>query len=642
MKKQALILSVSLGVLLAAGQVSAQVAAPPAPAIAAPKDVPFAGTMTVAVDITDLDHRIIRVHQVIPVAKAGDMTLLVPKWLPGDHEPDGEVSKMAGFTFVAGGQTLAWTRDPVEINAFNITVPKGAKEITVDFQYLAPVNGDVGRVVVTPDMVNLQWDFATVYPAGYYVSRIPVVATLKLPKGWQQGSGLEPDTTSGDVITFKSVSYETLIDSPVFAGKYFKRLDLDPGAATPVHLNIVADHASSLDVPDDVLAIHRKLVQQAYKLYGSHHYDHYDFLVAASDNLGGIGLEHHRSSENSVDTEYFTNWKEKFLGRDLLAHEYTHSWNGKFRRPWDLWTPDYQVPMRDSLLWVYEGQTEYWGNVLAGRSGLYTKDQYLGHIAQIAAYYDTLPARQWRYMADTTNDPIIAQRASQSWGTWQRSEDYYDEGLLIWLDADTLIREKTNGAKSLDDFAKAFFGINNGDWNTVTYNFDEVVKTLNGVYAYDWATFLNTRLRKLGGGAPLDGITRAGYRLVYTDKPSDYYKARESERKYTDFTYSLGLAAGKDGKLRGVVWDSLAYKAGLAMGMQIVAVNGLAYDGDALKDILTTNAKAGNTDKIELLIKDNDRYKTVSIDYHGGLRYPNLVRVDGTPDRLADILAEKK
>jgi predicted metalloprotease with PDZ domain len=296
--------------------------------------------------------------------------------------------------------------------------------------------------------------------------------------------------------------------------------------------------------------------------------------------------------------------------------------------------------MRDSLLWVYEGQTEYWGNVLAARSGLYDRDQYLGHIAMIAAYYDNLAARQWRDLQDTTNDPIIAERAAQSWPNWQASEEYYDEGLLIWLDADTLIREKTGGKKSLDDFAKAFFGVNNGAWDTLTYNFDDVVAALNKVYPYDWATFLNDRLHDHGKAPPFDGLTRAGYKLVYTDTPTSYFKARETYHKMTDFNYSLGFSVSKTGAIVNVLWDSPAFKAGLTRGMKLIAVNGLEFDADNLKDVVKADTKT--QDKIDLLIKADDRYKTVSIDYHGGLRYPSLVRIDGTKDMLGDIIAAKK
>ena len=650
MTRTLILSAVSLLTLAAAVPALAQSAAdaptwaPPTAPIPAAQHVDYsAGPIRLSVDATDTERKLIRIHEVFPVNTAGDFIVMAPKWLPGDHEPDGEADKMAGFTFTIDGKPVAWVRDPVATNAFHVAVPAGAREVSVDFQYLAPVNGDVGRVVFTPDMVNVQWTFASLYPAGYLVSRIPIQATLKLPAGWQAGSGLEQDNVSADnVVTFHPTTYETLIDSPVFAGKYFKRLDLDPGAKVGVHMDIVADHASSLDVPDDVLKVHQKLIQQAYKLYGSHHYDHYDFLVAASDNLGGIGLEHHRSSENSVATDYYTDWKNSYYGRDLFAHEYTHSWNGKFRRPWDLWTPDYQTPMRDSLLWVYEGQTEYWGNVLAARSGLFDKEQYLGRIASLAGYYDTLAGREWRDLSDTTNDPIIAQREAQSWPNWQESEEYYDQGLLIWLDADTLIREKTKGAKSLDNFARDFFGIDNGDWGTVTYNFDDVVKALNAVYPYDWATFLNERLHDHGKAPPFDGLKRAGYKLVYSDTPTDYFKSRETFHKFSDFDYSLGFIVDHAGNLKNVTWGSPAFKAGLTIGEQVVAVNSFVFDVDNLKDVVKDAAKPGNTDKIELLIKANDRYKTVVIDYHGGLRYPKLERIDGTPDMLADIIAEKK
>ncbi len=647
MTKRALTITASLlAMTLLSSAALAQTSVPkpawaPMPAsLPAPKDIAYPGAMTISVDATDIEHRIFRVHQVIPV-KAGDLVLLAPKWLPGDHEPSGEVSRMAGFAFAANGQQLAWTRDTVEVNAFHVTIPAGVTEITADFQYLAPTSENVGRIVITPEMLNLQWSFASLYPAGYYVSRIPITASVKLPAGWQQASALDVDATSADnTVSFKQLPYEDLVDSPMFAGKYFKRLDLDPSGKVPVHLNVVADKAASLEVPDDVLAIHRKLIQQADKLYGARHFNHYDFLVAASDKLGGIGLEHHRSSENSVDTDYFTAWKTAFVGRDLLAHEMTHSWNGKFRRGADLWTPDYQQPMRDSLLWVYEGQTQYWGNILAARSGLYSKDQYLGALAGVAAYYDNLAARQWRDLIDTTNDPVIAQRAAQSWPNYQASEEYYNQGALIWLDADTLIRQKTGGKKSLDDFARAFFGVHDGAWNTVTYTFDDVVKTLNDVYPYDWATFLNTRLHDHGTKPPFDGITRGGYKLVYADTPTDYFKAREGLRKVTDFTYSLGMSIGKDGTVRGVMWEGLAYKADIISGTKIIAVNGDEYDGDMLKDALKAAVKG--TAPIELIVKADGHFRTVKFDYHGGLRYPKLERIDGTPDMWGDIITEKK
>ena len=629
---------------LMSSQALAQVEAPPTPPIAAPKDVAYPGMVTVAVDMTDLDHRLFKVHEVIPVSKAGDFVFMLPKWLPGHHSPGTEIQRIAEVYVNAGDSRLEWTRDVVNINAYHVNVPAGAKSITVDFTYLAPSSSTVSRIVMTQDMIDLQWDFASMYPAGYYAKRIPVQATIKFPKGWGYATGLETDSKTEDTVVFKPTDYDTLVDSPVYIGHYFKTYDLDPGGPVPVRLNVMADKPELAVATDEALTAHRNLIQQAYKLYGAHHYNHYDFLLSLSDKLGGIGLEHHRSSENGSAPTYFTEWKTGFVGRDLLAHEMTHSWNGKFRRASDLWTPSFEVPMRDSLMWVYEGQTQYWGQILAARSGLLTKQQELDSLAITAASYDNLPARKWRALQDTTNDPIISSRAAQPWPSNQRSEDYYSEGALIWLDADTLIREKTNNTKSLDDFAKAFFGIKNGDWGETTYDFNEVVKTLNGVYAYDWATFLRTRLdghgMNGGNGAPLDGLARGGYKLVYTDTPSDFYKSAETRRKTTSLAYSLGFAMNRDMGITSVLWDSLAFKAGMAPGSTLIAVNGKTADADGLKAAVT--AAKGTTDPIELLVKVDDTYKTFKIDYHGGLRYPKLERIEGKPALLDDILAEKK
>ncbi len=639
-------LIVAMSAQMAQAQDKQPVWAPPTPPIAAPQDVPYAaGTIQLHVDATDTDHRIFKMHEVIPVDKTGDFVFMLPKWLPGHHSPGSDLTKIADIMVTADGEVIPWTRDVVDVYAFHVNVPSGAKSVTVDFDYLSATTKEAGPTRMAADIMNIEWPFASMYPSGYYAARIPFQVSVTYPSGFSAGTALEVEGKDGDTVHYKTVPYDVLMDSPIYAGRYFKQLDLDPGAKVPVHMDIVADKPESLVVTDEELAIHRKLIQQAYKLYGSHHYDHYDFLVSASDILAGNGLEHHRSSEDGVSPQYFTDWKTKFAGRDLFAHEYTHSWNGKFRRPWDLWTPNYQTPMRDSLLWVYEGQTQYWGIMLAARSGLYSKEQALQNIALTAASYDNLPGREWRNVQDTTNDPIIAQRSPQNWRNFQRSEDYYSEGELIWLDADTLIREKTNNAKSLDNFAHDFFGVDDGQWGEVTYNFDDVVKALNNVYPYDWATFLRTRLDRTGegkpAGAPLDGLARGGYKLVYSETPSDLVKAGEAARHMTSLTYSLGLSVlAKDGTISDVLWDGPAFKAGLAPGATVIAINGKSYDPDLLKAVIT--AAKTSKDPIQLLIKVDDDYKTVSIDYHGGLRYPKLERIDGTPDRLGDILAEKK
>jgi predicted metalloprotease with PDZ domain len=607
--------------------------------IAVPKDIPYLGAIHLSVDATDIERHIFRIQETIPVRAGESMVLLYPQWTPGNHAPSGRVDKLAGLMIQANGARVQWVRDPVDVFAFHVEVPAGATQLDVSFQFTSPTDTNEGRVVMTPDMLNLQWTALALYPAGYFARQIMAEPSVRLPEGWQFATALETAANRGGVTTFKPVSFDTLLDSPMFAGRYFKRLDLDPGGRVPVHLNIVADRADLLEVKPEQLEAHRALVQQAYKLYGSHHYDHYDFLLALTDHMGGIGLEHHQSSENATVLTYFTEWDKNADARDLLPHEYTHSWNGKFRRPADLWTPNFNVPMRDSLLWVYEGQTQYWGFVLSARAGLLTKQQTLDAIAATAAVYDHRVGREWRAMQDTTNDPIAAMRRPLPWRSWERSEDYYSEGELMWLDADTLIREKSSGQRSLDDFAKAFFGVNDGSFVPSTYVFEEVVKALNTVQPYDWATFLRSRLDGHGPGAPLDGIARGGYKLVYTDTPSSYFKDAEVRRKITDLTYSLGMTIAAEGKLSDVLWEGPAYKAGLTVGTQIIAVNGIALDADQLKRAIADANKTKAA--IELLVKNGDRYRTVKIDYHDGLRYPHLEREGSAAGSLDQILTPR-
>lgn len=383
-------------------------------------------------------------------------------------------------------------------------------------------------------------------------------------------------------------------------------------------------------------------MQQAYRNFGSHHYDHYDFLLSLSDQMGEIGLEHQRSSEDGTIEEYFTDPSKSAADRDLLPHEYTHSWNGKFLRPADLWSPDeVTVPERDSLLWVYEGQTDYWGQVLAARSGILKPAQVRDLWALTAAALDAgTPGRTWRNLQDVTNDPIIAWAHPTQWPSWSRFYDYYPEGGTIWLDADTLIWEKTNGAKSLSDFTRLFFGVDNGKWVTKTYTFDDLVHALNEILPYDWSAFFHARLHGKSPHAPLDGLTRGGWKLVYTTEESALLKGVEAQRKIAIFTYSLGLTLGQDGAITDVLWGGPAFKAGLAPGVKLLAVNGLAADAPSVLSDAITAAKT--TSPIVLLVRNGNRYRDVSIDYHGGLRTPHLERIAGTPDRLDDVLQPLK
>lgn len=628
--------------LASASPLSAQPSPGPQPlpmpaAIPAPQDVAYPGVLKLEVDATDVERRIFRIRQSIPVTGNGPVTLLYPQWVPGGHSPRNAIFNMAGLTVKANGKPVAWTRDPVQVFAFHVTPPAGTTSLDVEFQYLSPTAGDQGRVVMTPEMLNAQWLNLAVYPAGYFTRRIQIEASIRLPEGWGYGTALETAATDGGLTKFKTVDFDTLMDSPMFAGRHFKRYDLDTSGKSPVRLNIVADRPELLAATPEQIEQHRELVRQADKLFGARHFDRYEFLLALTERMGGIGLEHQRSSENGTDPEYFTEWSKNAPARNLLPHEYSHSWNGKYRRPADLWTPNFNVPMRDSLLWVYEGQDQYWGFVLGARSGLVSRQQTLDALAMTAAAYsEGRPGRRWRSVEDTTNDPIIASRRPIPWTSWQRSEDYYSEGQLVWLDVDTLIREKTAGAKSLDDFARAFFGVNDGDWKQpLTYTFDDVVKGLNDVVAHDWASFLDKRVRKVTPEHPLDGLGRGGYRLVYTDKPTDYWKDTEASRRQVDLTYSLGLTLNREARITAVLWDGPGFKAGLTVGDQILAVNGIAYDSERLKEAIT--AAKGGKEPITLIVKDGDHFRVVPIAYNGGLRYPRLERITGKPDLLSEI-----
>lgn len=594
------------------------------------RDIAYPGTLTVDVDATDLARRILRVKQSIPVAAAGPLTLLFPEWLPGKHAPRGEIDKLAGLRVMADGKEIGWSRSPTDVYAFHVNVPQGARAIQLEFQFLGATAPNQGRVSITDKMMNLQFEQVSFYPAGYYVRRIPVQASVTYPAGWQAATALR-GTRTGDTVRYETTDYETLIDSPIFAGRYFKAVDLGRN----VTLNMVADAAAELEAKPDHLAKHRKLVDEAIGLFGARQFDHYDFLLAITDEMGSIGLEHHRSSENGVDTGYFVKWDEGPGERNLLPHEFTHSWNGKYRRPELLWTPDYRVPMQDNLLWVYEGQTQFWGYVLGARSGLYSKDQTLDAYASIAARLDTAKGRSWRPMGDTTHDPIISARRPKAWLSWQRAEDYYNEGLLMWLEADAIIRRESKGTKGLDDFAALFFKGTDGDWGQKTYTRQDVIDTLNAVHPYDWAGFIDMRVDRPSTEAPKAGLDLGGYRLIYGETPNSTTREIEKNLKGIDQSYGVGLAVKNDGEIASVIWDSPAFRAGLALGSKIVAVNGVEYSADAFKSALT--AAKDPKKPVELIVKRDKMFTTIKLDYSLGLRYPRLARTgegEGSLDRL--------
>ncbi len=608
------------------------------PPIIAPADTAYHGTISLAVDLTNINDRILTVHETIPV-KAGKIVLLYPQWLPGTHSPSNPIVGMAGLVVSANGKRIDWVRDRVNIYAFHIDVPRGAANLDVNFQYLAPMNPKEGRI--SSNFANLTWNTVVLYPAGYFSRRIPFSPSLRLPEGWKFASALEVKSQDGNLIQFKETPLNTLVDSPLYAGVNYKRVDLSSGADNQVFLDVFTDKPEQLEITPEELQYHKNLVTEAQKLFHSHHYDHYDFLFSLSDTVSGKGLEHHQSSEDGTRANYFTDWAAGVGGRALLGHEYTHSWNGKFRRPAGLWTPNFNVPMQNELLWVYEGLTDYYGNVLTARSGLCTAEQTRDIFAMVAANFEISPGRTWRPLVDTTNQPILSSHgaASEAWPSWQRSYDYYPESDLIWLDADTKIRELSNGSKSLDDFAKLFFGIDNGSYVTKTYTFEDLIAALNSVQPYDWTGFLRSRVYDVAPQTPENGFTQGGYHLVYNDDSPEWLKHADNPNG-TSFATSLGFGVKPDGSLSGVWWDSVAFKAGITPDMQIQAVNDEKFTIEGLRHAILSTEKT--TEPIKLLLKREDKFATIGLDYHGGLRYPHLERVEKTPDRLDDILAPSK
>jgi predicted metalloprotease with PDZ domain len=604
-----------------------------------PAETDYPGTLKLSVDATDLDHRIFRVREEIPVV-AGPLVLFYPEWLPGNHAPRGPIDKLAGLHLSADGKPVPWSRDSSDVYAFHLDVPPGATTLIAEFDFLSPQDASQGRVVMTPELLNLQWNTVALYPAGHNASRITIAPSVKLPAGWKYATALDADadTSADGSVAFKPVGFDTLVDSPMFAGKYFKRVDLEaPGA--PVHLDLFADEAKDLEFTSEQIKPHRELVKQAAKLFGSHHYDHYDLLLALTDQMSHIGLEHHRSSENGSDPGYFSAWNSKASSRSLLPHEYTHSWNGKFRRPADLSTPNFNVPMGDSLLWVYEGQTQYWGFVLASRSGLWSDEQARDALALVASrYQDNRPGFSWRNVEDTTNDPVIAARRPLAFRNYQMSEDYYSAGQLIWLAVDANLRELSHERRSLDDFARAFFGVDDGSWKVKPYAFDDIVAALNAIEPYEWAKFLRERID--ANAPPMDGFAAAGWKLVYTDKASDYQKTTEAEMKAIDYSTSIGITVStKDSKISDVRWNGPAFNAGITTSTTLIAVNGREFTPEKLREAV---AATSSGTPIELLVKNGEVYRTYRLVYSDGLRYPHLERIPGATDRLSAILAARK
>jgi predicted metalloprotease with PDZ domain len=623
---------------LMAGAAAAQVGSGPtaAPMPAAPPqplDRPFHGTIELAVKATDTDHQIFSVHETIPVQAPGDAVLLYPEWETASHAPTATVAELAGLMVHVDGKASDWMRDPVDMHAFHVDVPKGARSITLDFQFLAPAQAHLLR----PDMVIVPWQRVLLYPAGWYVRDIPVAATLALPYGLTPYTALAFHAIDAGTLGFQPVTLDRLVDAPVYAGRYTRRIVLNEDTAKPVALDLLADAKENLAIDQPEVERMKVLIAQTLKTFGTAPYRHYDAIVTLSDVLspdgGGGGVEHLEEGENNLPAAYFNHTAEQLNNLDLIAHEFVHAWNGLWRAPADLWSPTFNQPVGGSLLWVYEGQTEFWGRVLAARAGLRDRRQTLDKLALDAATVANRTGRRWKDLQDSTNDATYMAKHHVAWRDWQRREDYYPEGVLLWLDADARLRELSHGERGIDDFARGFFA-KDSPQPTRTYTFQDVCDALDKVAPDDWAAFLNRHLHTHSADEAIAGLARAGWKLVYTDTPTETFRQDEAEAGGINLDYSIGLQIGADGRIQSVRWDSPPFRAGLSPGSRALEVNGQPFSTRALLAAIQSAASK----PLSLRVDINGDKRVINIDYRGGLRYPHLERIAGTPDRLSALL----
>lgn len=585
------------------------------------------------VDATQAARNILHTKFTIPV-RPGPLTLFYPKWIPGEHSPTGPINDLVGLKLSAGGKPVAWRRDDVEMFAFHCEVPPGADELEVSFD-------DVSQPETTASakLARIKWNRLILYPRDMKSDTIQVRASLLLPAGWKSASALPVLSDNKDGLQFKEVSLTELVDSPAIIGENFRRFALT-STGIMHEIDAVADTSAALEMKPETLTGLKNLVQEAHALFGARHYKSYRFLVTFSDHGGSEGLEHHESSEDGVGEKALSDELELLDFADLMGHEYAHSWNGKYRRPAGLTTPDFEQPMKGQLLWVYEGLTEYLGRVLPARSGLWTTDDFHEAFAAVAAEFEMQSGRQWRPLVDTAVAVQFTYPSPRAWMNYRRRVDYYDEGSLVWLDADVLIRQRSNGKLSLDDFCRRFHGGSDTAPLVKTYTFDDVVNTLNEVMPYDWRRFLTERIYQVAPHAPLAGITAGGWKLVYTDKPNTLVRLGDHARKSVDLMYSIGAMLKEDGSVMDVNPNLEAAKAGLAPGMKIINVNGRAWSTDVLHEAIT--AAKSNTIPIEVVVENGSFTGVYKLTYHGGERYPHLERDPTKPDLLGDVIKSRR
>jgi predicted metalloprotease with PDZ domain len=595
-----------------------------------------------AVRLPDPMQKILYVHEVMPV-RPGDLTLYYPKYIPGDHSPDGPVDTMMGLEITAGGKPIAWQRDAVDMFTFHLAVPPGTDRIDIRFEFPSPDR-------ITPNLLDLTWDQVALYKAGVPTDAQMFRPSLVIPADWNHASALQTASREGGHIAFEPVPFNTLVDSPVVAGKYFRQVDLTPAGST-VHrtLDLVGDDPAALGISQTQVAAYRQLVLQAQALFHSHHYRDYHFLLTLSDHTSTGGLEHHQSSDDRArgGTRMFADAEHFMLDASLLPHEYTHSWNGKFMRPAQLWQPDFEQPEHTQMLWSYEGLTVYLGDVLTTRSGVWSPQDWRDAVAYRAATLAHRPGRAWRPLLDTATAAQLVYGAPAAWSNWRRTTDFYREGQLLWLAVDTQIRALSHDRRSLDDFARRFLGVDDGSYVTRTYTFDDVVAALDAVQPYDWSKFLHGWLEGVGDQVPLlSGIERSGWKLVYTDAPSRYQNAIENvgngefSQTGVDEMFSVGLFLTHEGGIADVLWHGPAFEAGLAPGMKLVAVDGNAYSAKALRQAIVRAHRDGKP--LRLKATADGVTREYAVHYAGGLKYPHLVRVPGRPDYLKEILEPRR
>jgi predicted metalloprotease with PDZ domain len=589
--------------------------------------------ITVDVDAREAPRRLLRAHLVIP-AQPGKLVLRYAKWIPGEHGPTGPIAGMSSIVLTAGGKPVTWTRDPVDLYALSLDVPKGASEVAADVEFVLPESGDFSAgASATENLDVLSWNYVTLYPDGTSADVLRVKPSLRLPAGWKIGTALPIGKTSGDRTDFDEVSLTTLVDSPVLSGSHLREIALGDKA----RIVIASDDEAALAVPDDIVAGYKRLVTEASALFGARHYKSYTFLLTLSDRVPSFGLEHHESSDDRAPERSFLNTGTKHRVGTLLAHEYVHSWNGKYRRPAGLLPGRFDATLDTELLWVYEGLTEYLGMVLAARAGLVTPEEMRSIFALDAGHLSG-GGRSWRPLADTA---VAAQQLYEGsgWAARSRSVDYYPEGALLWLEVDAIIRGKTHGAKSIDDFCKAFHGGKDGAVEVATYTLEDVTATLGKVAQFDWKGFFARRVYAVRAPAPVEGLEASGWRLAYGAAMPPWLEAQEHYRKTTNEVWTAGVVIDEhSSRIEDVAPGSPADKAGIAPNMKIIAVNTRAYTPERLRDaIAATKTKPG----LELLVQHGDTFLTKKLDVRGGPRFPTLERVNGSEDLLTAIFAAK-